>query len=164
MSKEIDWSVFKRRVAIQSDVNTIFEHWISQNGIEKWFLSRARFYDQTGQLKDANAIIQKGDSYKWEWHGSDELGEGIILDYIPSEKVNFTFLGCEVLVRVVNEAGENVLEIQQSSIATDEASKLHYYVGCTRGWTFYMANLKSILEGGIDLRNRNKAIKQVINS
>lgn len=37
-------------------------------------------------------------------------------------------------------------------------------VGCGEGWVFYLANLKSILEGGIDLRNKNDAIRNVLNS
>lgn len=30
--------------------------------------------------------------------------------------------------------------------------------------TFYLANLKSILEGGVDLRNKNEALKKMLNS
>ena len=47
-------------------------------------------------------------------------------------------------------------------IGPDE--KLRLYIGCGEGWTFYLANLKSMLEGGIDLRNKNDKIKGVINS
>jgi hypothetical protein len=32
------------------------------------------------------------------------------------------------------------------------------------GWVFYLANLKSFPEGGIDLRNKNEKLKSVINS
>lgn len=41
---------------------------------------------------------------------------------------------------------------------------INYHIGCTKGWNFYLTNLKSLLEGGIDLRNRNKGLKEVINS
>jgi hypothetical protein len=37
-------------------------------------------------------------------------------------------------------------------------------VGCGEGWTFYLTNLKSILEGGVDLRNKEMKLKNVINS
>ena len=30
----------------------------------------------------------------------------------------------------------------------DDASRANYHLGCLTGWTFYLANLKSILEGG----------------
>jgi len=46
----------------------------------------------------------------------------------------------------------------------NESEQRYFYIGCGKGWTFYMANLKSILEGGIDLRNKNAAIQNVINA
>jgi hypothetical protein len=32
-------------------------------------------------------------------------------------------------------------------------------VQCQLGWTFYLANLKSVIEGGVDLRNKNVDLK-----
>jgi hypothetical protein len=37
-------------------------------------------------------------------------------------------------------------------------------MGCLGGWTFYLANLKSYLEGGVDLRNKNLALNNMVNS
>ena len=37
-------------------------------------------------------------------------------------------------------------------------------MGCLEGWTFYLTNLKSVIEGGLDLRNKNLDIKGVINA
>ncbi len=62
------------------------------------------------------------------------------------------------------ESGEELIELRQSEIPLDEQSRMSNYVGCSRGWTFFMTNFKSILEGGIDLRNRNKALVDVINT
>ena len=50
---------------------------------------------------------------------------------------------------------EKVLEEPQTRVVN---------VGCKTGWTFYLANLKSLLEGGIDLRNKDELLKDVINS
>jgi len=52
----------------------------------------------------------------------------------------------------------------QEEIPTDEKSMQSFYVGCKTGWTFYLANMKSILEGGIDLRNKNEKLQQMLNS
>ncbi|MNF09593.1 hypothetical protein D3C80_2102910 [compost metagenome] len=62
------------------------------------------------------------------------------------------------------EEGETVVEITQSEIPTDERSKVYYHLGCSEGWTFYLANLKSVAEGGLDLRNKNEKIKRVVSS
>lgn len=32
------------------------------------------------------------------------------------------------------------------------------------GWTFYLTNLKSILEGGFNLRNKNNKLGDVVNT
>ena len=45
---------------------------------------------------------------------------------------------------------------------TDDKAKENWHIGCKTGWTFYMANMKSMLEGGIDLRNKNEKIQNVI--
>ncbi len=45
-----------------------------------------------------------------------------------------------------------------------EAEQRYFFIECGKGWTFYMTNLKSILEGGIDLRNKIESVKNVINA
>jgi hypothetical protein len=56
------------------------------------------------------------------------------------------------------------VELVQEEIPTDENGKQIFHLGCKSGWTFYLANLKSIFEGGIDLRNRNTKLQDVLNS
>jgi len=36
-------------------------------------------------------------------------------------------------------------------------------LGCASGWAFYLVNLKSIYEGGLDLRNKTPALKHMLN-
>jgi len=164
MKGTLDWSQFTRRIAINADPKTLFEFWTSQTQLEKWFLSLATFLDRNQRVKNKTDQISAGDTYKWRWHGSDEIAEGEVLESNGLDKLKFTFLGCIVDVKITTEHDEYIVNIIQSEIATDQSSRMNYYVECTRGWTFYLANLKSIAEGGIDLRNRNKSLKQVINS
>lgn len=60
------------------------------------------------------------------------------------------------------ESGESILRLDQFEIGSDDDRNI--FLGCGEGWTFYLANLKSILEGGMDLRNKNEKIRAVINS
>jgi hypothetical protein len=46
----------------------------------------------------------------------------------------------------------------------DETEQQYFYMECDKGWTFYLTNLKSVLEGGLDMRNKNLNIQQVINA
>jgi hypothetical protein len=52
----------------------------------------------------------------------------------------------------------------QDEIPVNETAMHNWHLGCKTGWTFYLANLKSIYEGGIDLRNKNINLHEVINS
>lgn len=160
---KIDWTSFTRRIAYNVDSSTLFQHWVIQSNIEKWFLKNAHFF-RDGEMIAKDQVIQKGDTYKWSWHGSDNVAEGEILDIINDSQIKFTFLGCDVSVTIKKEMDVNIIELVQSKIGVDEETKKNIYVECTRGWTFYMTNLKSILEGGVDLRNKNYKLKNVINT
>lgn len=162
--EDIDWSTFCRRISIKADKQVIYDHWISQDKLERWFLKKAEFVDTQGHIKGRTVSIDINDSYTWMWHGSDHVGEGEVLDINYKDYLKFTFLGCMVEVFIKTIDGEVLVELTQSDIPLNEASRLSHFVGCTRGWTFYLTNLKSILEGGIDLRNRNDRLNNVINT
>lgn len=65
-------------------------------------------------------------------------------------------------MNIKEESGETVVELTQSRIPDDDDRNI--YVNCSYGWTFFLANQPSIIEGGIDLRNRNVDIKDVVNA
>ena len=80
-------------------------------------------------------------------------------------QVQFSFAAtCTVTVTIKKELGETIVELTQENIPLDESSKVKYHLGCMEGWTFFLANLKSILEGGIDLRNKNVKLSQLVNA
>lgn len=157
--EQLDWSRFTKRIGINASVEDIFDAWTSQENIEKWFLSSAEF-----SHRNRKDIIRKGDTYVWKWHASDFVAEGEVLFNNEKDHLEFTFLGCTVSVKVFEEAGENLLEIAQYDIPLDDESRMNLFAGCSRGWTFYATNLKSILEGGIDLRNKNEKLSDVVNT
>lgn len=162
--EHLDWSTFKKRISVNTSEEKLFDFWTTQSTIEKWFLSQAQFYRPDKSKRESNSKIEVGDTYEWMWHGSDNVAEGEVLEINGRNYLEFTFLGCVVSVNIKEEDGENVVELTQKEIPLDERSRMSYFVGCSRGWTFYLANLKSILEGGIDLRNRNKNLADVINT
>ena len=111
--------------------------------------------------------IQVGDKYLWLWHGYPDGTQetGSILDCNGTDHLVFSFGKAGVCtVRIYEEQGATLVELRQDEIPDDDKSRLNYHAGCMAGWTFYLANLKSLMEGGIDLRNRNTALKRMINS
>ena len=110
--------------------------------------------------------IEVQDTYVWMWHGwPDETTEKGEILQLENHHLKFSFgKAGNVTVRVKEDRGQSILELQQNEIPVDEISKSYYHIGCTKGWVFYLSNLKSLLEGGIDLRNRDTNQKDVVNS
>ncbi|HKI79080.1 MAG TPA: SRPBCC domain-containing protein [Ignavibacteriaceae bacterium] len=165
--KDYDWSSFTVRVNIKASPQTIYNYWATQENLEKWFLRLAEFKDSKGNLIHKKNKISKGDTYKWMWHGyGDEVVEtGKILKANGKNFLQFTFAGdCIVTVKIKKDKKENILELKQENIPTDNIAKVNYHLGCQTGWTFYMANLKSLLQGGIDLRNKNLKLQKMLNA
>jgi uncharacterized protein YndB with AHSA1/START domain len=160
-----DWSSFNLRITIDATVRAIYDAWAMQAGLEKWFPSSAEFTTPEGNPREPHDRIQAGDTYLWKWYGfpGGAPESGTILEANGYDRLRFAFTDrCIVTVSVKNEGGEKVMELTQENIPADE--KLGTYLGCSTGWIFYMTNLKSILEGGIDLRNKNENIGGVLNA
>ena len=161
------WEKFVKRIPVKADIKEIYNSWATQEGLEKWFLRKAEFIAAENKLRDSDSLVEKGDTYKWLWHGYPDsvFEQRKILQANGKDFLQFSFSGeCIVSVNIKTEQGENIVELTQENIPMDEDPTTNLYVGCGEGWTFYLANLKSILEGGIDLRNKNNAITKVISS
>ena len=164
---EYDWSKFILRIPVNASVESIYNAWATKSGIEKWFLRKAEFYTDANRLRTENEQIRKGDRYTWLWHGYDDntVEHNYILEANGVDTLSFVFAGnCVVTITIGIIDTEVILQLTQENIPTGEERKAEIHVGCMEGWTFYLANLKSILEGGKDLRNRNLNIGKVINS
>jgi uncharacterized protein YndB with AHSA1/START domain len=162
-----DWSRFVTRINVNAPIEKLYWCWATREGMEYWFLRLSEFTKPDGTLRANGDLVQQGDVYRWRWHGwSDETTEdGTILEANGKDLLKFSFGkagNCSVTLK--NEAGENLVELVQDEIPTDEQGMHYWHLGCKTGWTFYLANLKSLLEGGIDLRNKNEKLQRVINS
>jgi uncharacterized protein YndB with AHSA1/START domain len=160
-----DWSKFTRRITVNASTQTIYDAWTVPSRIERWFLRVADYLGPDGKPQNRDAAVEAGDSYLWRWHGyGDDVNEkGTVVEANGSDKFVFTFTqDCLVTVSVKKENGETVVELTQSRIPDDPNHGI--YVDCSYGWTFFLGNLKSVLEGGIDLRNKNVDIQNVVNS
>jgi uncharacterized protein YndB with AHSA1/START domain len=164
---DFNWKTFTVRVPVKAPVEKLYWCWATREGMEYWFLRLSEYKKPDGSLRGNNETVQKGDSYKWLWHGwGDDIAEqGTILDCNGKDHFRFSFGkagNCDVTIK--QEEGQIIVELVQDDIPDDEQGRQYYQLGCKTGWTFYLANLKSLLEGGIDLRNRDENLKNVINS
>lgn len=165
---DYDWSRFCKRINIKASVQDIYDAWATQAMLEKWFLRSAEFTRPDNSLRSKYEHVEAGDTYKWLWHGYDDnsVENGKILEVNGRDLIRFSFAkNCTVSIFIKMEVGDElVAELWQENIPVDEESKVNLHLGCMKGWTFYLANLKSILEGGIDLRNKNVNLRNVVNA
>ena len=162
-----DWSKFTVRITVKASPKELYKAWATRKGIEYWFLRLSEYKKPDGTLRSSNEEVQAGDTYRWLWfgYGDDTAETGSILECNGKDQIKFKFGAAgDCTVNIKAEAGETIVELIQENIPTDEKAMQQFYVGCNTGWTFYLANLKSLMEGGIDLRNKNEHIKRVINS
>lgn len=165
--KNYDWHQFVKRITLRSSPEKIYRSWASQQGLETWFLRLAEFKSVDGTVRERNEAIQKGDRYNWLWFGYDDTfaEQGEIISANGRDQLQFTFSGgCLVTVQVKQENGQAICELQQLMPMESELEQRHFFIECGKGWTFYMTNLKSILEGGVDLRNKDENIQNLINA
>jgi hypothetical protein len=90
---------------------------------------------------------------------------GTILEANGTNLIQFTFEGdCIVDVQLTEQSGYTIIALTQRNIPTDDNSKKNVRLGCSNGWAFYLTNLKSVYEGGVDLRNIDENLTVMINN
>ena len=167
MTKQTDWSRFVVRINIRTSRSRLYEAWASSAGMEAWFLRSCEYTDAGGRLLDPDKFAVRGTSYKFLWHGytDDTFEFGEVLDANGRDYFRFRFgKAGTCTVRILLAGDELIVELEQEEIPLDEASRMMYHVGCKAGWTFYLTNLKSLMEGGIDLRNTDINLQDMLNA
>lgn len=158
---DYDWTKFIVKADFNTDVRTLYQAWTIPEGLESWFLRKANFYAIAGRLREPHESILKEDVYEWYWHGFDDsaVEKGEVLEVNSIDFLKFTFSGGSIVsVSIASRNGLSILELTQENIPEESDPSKNLLVQCQVGWTFYLANLKSIVEGGIDLRNKRMEI------
>ncbi|RFZ90866.1 SRPBCC domain-containing protein [Mucilaginibacter conchicola] len=155
--EDIRWKKFTLCGDFTTDLRSLYMAWATPAGLEKWFLRKADFYSITHRLRTGDEQIQKGDAYTWYWHGygNEEMQKGTVIDANGHDMIRFTFSGDSIVtVSFKTLNGLVIIEIEQTNIPQQDDPEKNLLVQCQIGWTFYLANLKSVTEGGKDLRNK----------
>ena len=162
--ENFNWKSFTKKIAVKALLSEIYNAWVVPEAIETWFLREARYYNEADVLVEKGINIKENYIYEWEWHLYDNVEKGRIIKTNGKDFLQFTFAdNCLVDVLLKQEGDYVIVTLTQKNIPTDEASKLKIRLGCESGWAFYLLNLKSIYEGGLDLRNKNPELKNMLN-
>jgi uncharacterized protein YndB with AHSA1/START domain len=161
---DFDWTSFKKRIAIKASIGEIYDAWTKGAELEKWFLQKATFYNSDKALS-AEANADAGSTYEWFWYLYEDSMKGKITEANGKDFLQFTFEGeCLVDIKLSEDQGYTIVELKHHNIPTDDNSRKFIRLGCSHGWLFYLTNLKSIYEGGVDLRNKDKRLAPMINN
>lgn len=163
--KDFDWTQFTKRIAIKAPLNVLYKAWTSSNELEKWFLKKTRFFDEKEQELGLDVPVSPKTTYLWNWFLYEETEKGEITNANGLDHLQFTFAGsCLVDVTFSREHDHTIVELKQSGIPLDDKSKQFIRLGCSSGWSFYLVNLKSVYEGGLDLRSKYERLRPMINN
>ncbi len=163
--ENFDWTSFTLRIAIKASKEDLYQAWATKDGIEQWFLSEADYLDTTPQKLTHQQLATIGNTYAWRWFLYEETETGQITAANGQDTFAFTFAGdCVVTIQLTEEHGYTIVTLTQNNIPTDDNSKRNIRLGCHNGWSFYLVNLKSVYEGGLDLRNKDSHFKPMLNN
>ena len=163
--KNFDWTTFTKKIAVKAKLPDIYNAWTKALEIEKWFLSKANYFDANNKPISKEIKIEKGNTYEWSWYLYDVVERGKITDANGKDFIQFTFAGeCLVDIKLSTQNDHVIVELTQKNIPTDDDSKKGIRLGCDSGWSFYLVNLKSIYESEHDLRNKNPDFKGMLNN
>ena len=162
--KDFNWTSFTKKIAVKASIREIYDAWSKAGELQKWFLEKVTFYHSDEPL-DPNANAAPGSIYEWVSYLYDDAMKGKITEANGKDFLQFTFEGeCLVDITLTEDLGYTLIELKQHNIPTDDNSKKFIRLGCSHGWSFYLVNLKSVYEGGIDLRNKDEKLKPMINN
>ena len=167
MAQELDLSKFtefKLRVNVKTTIGNAYRAWACPAGMSSWFF-RMTYTGQDGHVRGGEELAQEGDDYALALNTKPDMViiRGKVLKANGKDLFSFTFSkGVPVTVSIYTEQDETIVQLVESHLPTDEETIRKHFVGDTKGWIFYLTNLKSILEGGLDLRNKNAALTNVI--
>lgn len=174
-----DWLGFTQAIHIRAGVPAVWRAIATCEGMEQWFLRRCEAFTADGRAWPRDRAFEGAARIRMTWicagqpDGSgvvraDDLAEEDSIETCePPQRLRLGWYEDKgwVEFRVIARTdGRTTLELEQRMHPHGDFAFLEgVYVGCQQGWTFYLANLKSVLEHGKDLREEAPDRKGLVN-
>ncbi|MES2655381.1 MAG: SRPBCC domain-containing protein [Bacteroidota bacterium] len=163
--ENFNWTSFTKKIAVKAKLTDMYDAWTVASKIETWFLSQAVYFDTNNNVIDVNTNVKDGYTYAWNWYAQAHLEKGHIIKANGKDFIQFSFAGeCIVEVTLTEENDVVIVALTQKNIPMDDFSKQNIRLGCATGWSFFLVNLKSVYEGGLDLRNKSMDYITMVNN
>ncbi len=150
------------RIHIEASMETVYTAWTTSKGLMGWMSTEVVVTDTDGAELPGDRPGAPGDRYHFAWR-SGVTEDSELLEANGRDLVRMSFgEGIEVIVRLEDAGDSTLVElVQENSRSPDE--NLAIMLGYGPGWAFYITNLKSVLEGGLDLRDVVHDTPDIIN-
>ena len=150
-----DWLGFTQAIHVEASPERIFALLATCTGLERWFIARADAGCEPSRFVPVGGRV----ALTWRGLGGTEMTEvNGVLACEPAQRVRFGWYEDKGWVEfrvTARDGGGSTVELEQRMQPSADRSLVEQaYVGCREGWAFYLANLKSVAEGGLDLRER----------
>ncbi len=157
------WKQLVQVIYIAAPMDTVYASLTTAKGMMGWSSMEASLTAADGTEVPAGEPASPGTRFRLIWHtGHDETGE--FYEANGSDRLRYSFgEGIEVTFTLEEvEDGTVKVNLVQTQDRSDEEN-LKILLGFKEGWGFYLTNLKSVLEGGLDLRDFTHDIDNRVN-
>ena len=153
MTKDsFDLNEFRHSIYLDAALEEVYMFAASAAGICKWFMGTAVYTESDGRELGSNENASRGCSFSWKWLEKDLEIEGRVLEAAENKKFSFTFgKSFEVSFMLEDSGGRVLFTLHQKYAAGGEKNDFAH-INCCTCWVFFLTNLKSVIENGIDLR------------
>ncbi len=147
-----DWSQFHVHMYYLAPLEQLFHYFSTAKGLESFFIYKAMHIAIDGTPRRSDEPVQTGDSYHWTYvHEFSHSGK--FLQVEPNRLVRFTFGTMLVDVRFRDMGTATEVDLHQTNCATEDPDRAWQHVNCRSCWIYFMTNLRSVLAGGLDIRD-----------
>ena len=155
-----DWTSFDVYLYLEAAPADVLRYWQTVEGFTQFFVAEMTACNENDvELNDA--MLTPGTRYSWRGI-HDYAGEGQFLE-MTDASVEFSFGGrYHVGVRATPQGTGTCLHLRQSGIGEEEGEQVHGSLNCRSCWIYFLVNLKSVVEFGVDLRDQNPATADAI--
>jgi uncharacterized protein YndB with AHSA1/START domain len=129
------------RITIASDPVSIFDDLVDAKKLESWFPDQA--------VSEA----QLGGRYHFRWNDSTGVWSGRYTYFIRGNTLAYTWQApgdeyeTNVLIKLIPQGSGTLVEMTHSGFTSNAALDK-----AIKAWLFYLDNLRSVIEQGVDLR------------
>jgi uncharacterized protein YndB with AHSA1/START domain len=162
----MDPDIWKRilwRIHVNVPMEAAYTALSTAKGLSGWMPMEAALTDAGGEPLPPGTAGSPGDHFRFSWHiGHSEEGEFLEANGVDSVRFSFGQNTEVALSLEETDDGSVVVTMEQTHDRGDEMN-LKMKMNYGAGWAFYLANLKSVLEGGLDLRDFSHDTEHMIN-